>query len=361
MLSMSTRSGRARRAAKRQNEQITTPFANDPTRLPPIHFSPALSSPLPNQQHLSTGLIDLLLHYSFRFPERGFTMPTDLLIGSANTMEILNLFNDTTKFPTSSTETMEHLRSNHSAYGSSPYRLLVPNCVGTDAHFFAVDLEFDINSDDVFRYVKVYDSLGPVFDQRTSNHDTRRTRTTTKRGGTTTTTQQQEEKATTKVLKTSSAGKFLRCLQTFLTRYCFTHKQASTQYGLLQSNPDYIIDRASYEKCPRQSNTWDCGLFSLAIVLHLANNIPITQNVFDQEHISRLRSSLHQEFSANTTGTGTRSGMSLRFLSPQFIYSFFPNLSPLLPSASHRSVRRLFGAGSSSPLTDHHQQKSGIT
>ena len=82
----------ARRRRQPTKRNHTSPFANDPTRLPPLPFSNSLSSPLPNPEHLSTALIDVLLHYSFKFPERGFTMPTDLLVGSSNTMEILKCY-----------------------------------------------------------------------------------------------------------------------------------------------------------------------------------------------------------------------------------------------------------------------------
>jgi hypothetical protein len=78
-----------RRGAMKKRNQHTIPFANDPTRLPPLTVSNTEWGHLPNPEHLNTSLIDVLLHYSFRFPERGFTMPTDLLVGSSNTMEIL--------------------------------------------------------------------------------------------------------------------------------------------------------------------------------------------------------------------------------------------------------------------------------
>jgi hypothetical protein len=127
--------GRRRQGTSKRNH--TSPFANDPTRLPPLTFSNTLSAPLPNPEHLSTALIDVLLHYSFRFPERGFTMPSDLLVGSSNTMEILKCFTDPKKYPPSSKEIIEPLQRNHSAYGSSPYRLLVPTCMAS--HYFTVD------------------------------------------------------------------------------------------------------------------------------------------------------------------------------------------------------------------------------
>lgn len=244
-------------------------------------------------------------------------MPTDLLFGSSNLMEIIALFTDTTKYPPSSPAIMEPLQQNHMAYGTAPYRLLVPICMGDVSHFFAVDIKFDINSVEVFSHVTVYDSLLAPASQNATKDDSRRT---TRASAT-------AEAHSRKVLKSSPAARFLRSLQTFLLRYCFVNKQGSRPYNVLESNPDYIIERATYGNCPQQNNTWDCGLYSLALVLHLAHNIPITPDVFVQNHISNFRSALHKEFSTFlATRRGTR---SIRFLTPSFIYSFFPNLSSI--------------------------------
>jgi hypothetical protein len=138
-------------------------------------------------------------------------MATDfLLVGSSNTMEILKCFTDAKIYPPSSKEIMEPIpQRNHSAYGSSPYRLLVPTYMA--AHFFTVDVEFDINSDQVFHYVRVYDSLVcPPFCSVTGGYDD----------------STQAANPTMKVSKSSIQAQFLlRCLQTFLVRYCFVEKQ----------------------------------------------------------------------------------------------------------------------------------------
>lgn len=359
MLSTSSGCGRARRATKRKEQQHITPFANDPTRLPPLQFSSNLSSSLPNKEHLSTALIDILLHYSFHFPDqRRFTMPPDLLVGSSNTMEILTLMTDTTKYPPSSKEIMEPLQQNHSAYGSNAYRFLAPTCMGGDAHFFTVDILFDINSDRVFQYVRVYDSLLQPPAITTTNEESQTlSKTQSHMAGQQLLFQQQNQ--TMKVDKVSSAGQFLCCLQTFLLRFCFVDKEGSEQYRLLQSNPDYIVQQATYEPCPRQHNTWDCGLFSLAVLLHLAHNVSITSDVFQQEHISLLRSALHHEFSVNTSRTGNRTARCGRFLNPQFIYPFFPNLSSSSPTTPF-SYPRLFGACALS-TTDEEPEKKKAT
>jgi hypothetical protein len=123
---------------------------------------------------------------------------------------------------------------------------------------------------------------------------------------------------------------------------------------MLQSNPDYMIDLANYEYSPQQNNTWDCGLFSFAVLLHLANKVPVSKDVFTQEHISKLRSALHKDFSnmgGSTSAGTTRSGRSLRFLTPQFLYSFFPKLPCYAPT-------RLYGAESCSSSARPHPPAS---
>ena len=44
--------------------------------------------------------------------------------------------------------------------------------------------------------------------------------------------------------------------------------------------------------CPTQDNVIDCGLFSIGVVLHIIDSIPITNETFKQEHMTKLRSDL---------------------------------------------------------------------
>jgi hypothetical protein len=79
--------------------------------------------------------------------------------------------------------------------------------------------------------------------------------------------------------------------------------------------------------------------------------VAINTDVFIQEDISNLRFALHKELSNNMVvgrgsasgGTTTSTGRLLRFLTPQFIYTFFPNLPSSWPPSS---ARRLYGAES---------------
>jgi len=280
----SSSSGQARRLARRGNDYIS-PFANDPVRSSRLdHFPIALADALPKEAHLPTGLFDFLLQGSFSFSNKDFVMPDNLIIPSSCSYSVMELLLQKHKYPpTSKQMALEPILLGYRAYGSGFYRLLVVNCMGNFAHYNALDITFNLDSDEVFHSVQVYDSLERV---STSN----KTRSTT---------------AT--VRKTSSAGKYLCCLQSFLLKFCFTSTdreeqprphQHTKQLRMLQRNPEYILKNAVLRECPQQDNGWDCGLFAFAVVLHLANNIPVTRDVFSSSDISRLRQGLYNELGA---------------------------------------------------------------
>ena len=302
MFSSRTRSGRVggstttnalviRRASKKKKPAA---FANDPVRAGRLPFSSDLAKPLPNHEHLQTGLIDFLLHNSFK----GFVVPDELLLASSNSFEFFKLMTDAKKYPPQSPTLLEPIRIGYRSYASGPYRLLVVNCMGDIAHYNAMDIAFDINSDVVFHHVRVYDSLV----RKTSN-------------------------TIHKVTKSSAAGRYLCSLQQFLVRFCFFDKQETVQYKQLKTNPQFILNNATVEESPQQTNGWDCGLFAFGVVLHIATGIPVTRTLFTPENISQFREGLHDVLSIE--GGGTRSRRRAVTLNPRWIYSFFPKLDAL--------------------------------
>ena len=302
MFSSRTRSGRVggstttnalviRRASKKKKPAA---FANDPVRAGRLPFSSDLAKPLPNHEHLQTGLIDYLLHNSFK----GFVVPDELLLASSNSFEFFKLMTDAKKYPPQSPTLLEPIRIGYRSYASGPYRLLVVNCMGDIAHYNALDIAFDINSDVVFHHVRVYDSLV----RKTSN-------------------------TIHKVTKSSAAGRYLCSLQQFLVRFCFFDKQETVQYKQLKTNPQFILNNATVEESPQQTNGWDCGLFAFGVVLHIATGIPVTRTLFTPENITQFREGLHDVLSSE--GGGTRSRRRAVTLDPRWIYSFFPKLDAL--------------------------------
>ena len=149
------------------------------------------------------------------------------------------------------------------------------------------------------------------------------------------------------VAKSSTAGEYLRLLQTFLVRFCFFNNDNVLRK--LKSDPTYILKNAVHEDSPQQTNVWDCGLFSLGVALHLVNGIDIDRDIFSPDHISTFRTVLYEEFENRmTTTTGRRrasssGGVRLRGFDGRFIYSFFPRLESL--SHPLRLVSATTGAG----------------
>ena len=47
-----------------------------------------------------------------------------------------------------------------------------------------------------------------------------------------------------------------------------------------------------YSSCPRQFNTWDCGLFSLGVALYLSFGFPVDADIFTSKDVASLRTDL---------------------------------------------------------------------
>jgi hypothetical protein len=301
-------SGQSHRVARRGKDYIS-PFAHDPVRSGVLPYTDSVAAPLPNDEHLQTGLFDFLLQTSFTFPDKEFILPKNVIIPSSNSYEFMNLVLDQKQYPPTSTA-LQTIRLGYRAYASGSYRMLVMNCIGDFAHYNALDIVFDIDSDEVFQSVRIYDSLG-----RTTPSNIRLS----------------SKKSV--VNKSSLAGKYLCCLQSFLVQICFFDKTDTKQVRMLKENPDYILGKAINQECPQQRNGWDCGLFAFGILLHIANNVPVTHDVFSGSNITEFRQGL---YTALLPAPGARAARSrrLRPLSPQFVYSFFPKLVGKVPTDS---------------------------
>ena len=302
-------SGQAHRVARRGNNYIS-PFAHDPVRSGVLPYTDSVADDLPNDEHLQTGLFDFLLQTSFTFPNKEFVLPNNVIIPSSNSYEFMKLMLDEKQYPSSSTG-LETVRLGYRRYGSGSYRLLVMNCIGNFAHYNTLDIIFNIDSEEVFQSVRIYDSLGRI-SSRTNMSLSR------------------NKNLPPSVSKTSLAGKYLCCLQSFLVRICFFEKQHTKQVRMLKANPEYILKKATNEECPQQYNGFDCGLFSFGILLHIANNVPVTPDVFSHSNITQFRQGLYRAL-VPAGGRATRS-RRLRKLLPEFVYSFFPNLVGKVPS-----------------------------
>ena len=291
-------------------------FANDPVRANhPLTILPSHIEELDGRNWLTTAFVDILLQKAFSKE----TISDDLLIGSGLIATWLKA-------------QLSANNNNHyyAHLGQKRYRLLAVNC-GL-AHFWVVDIAFDLtNNDEPFEYVRVYDSI------RSHAGPLRRVKP-----------------------KHTSAINLLKDFQKFLVRCCLPPPTTNTTVTtpkkgllLLQTDPDYILKNAVLSECPQQQNSWDCGLFSLALLFHLANDINIDKDTFSQKEVSTFRLRLHQRLSAPSV-TVTRRGVrqeSVSFLNAHFLFSFFPSLAQagdmtavpslvLIPSEQQRGSRK---------------------
>ena len=242
-------------------------------------------------------------------------MPKNVLVASSNCCKFLKVMTNVDRFPvTTSNAHVNEIRDGYVAYNSDgPYRLLILNCIGTTSHYNTLDISFDANSDEIFQYVRVYDSLHKT-NEPPAGRDTRN-----------------KENAADKVSKLSPLGKFLSMLQLFLLRFCFFENDRVVTK--LTAFPEHILANATYQPTPQQTNACDCSLFSLAVVLHLFQNVPIHTGVFSASDVTRLRTALAEKLCG--TDLGSRRAPSLRGLDAEFLYSFFPELATLHSTTAH--------------------------
>ena len=79
----------------------------------------------------------------------------------------------------------------------------------------------------------------------------------------------------------------------FFNLYC-TMKACFT---LSHHQQIYLLNRMiGFHQCPGQYNDIDCGLFCIAVVLHLLNDKPVTEGTFNFNHCILLRSKLAAHF-----------------------------------------------------------------
>jgi len=276
--------------ARRTGRNGPVPFANDPYRGPPLSLDDDLIRPLSldhrptgrdDEHYLSTALIDY-------FIQRG--MPTDLashfLVGSTNAysyFETLNRQNLEGK-------TAVSLRQKYQFYSFNEFRFVAANC--SHKHFFVIDVTFDINRPKIFTNVVVYDSL-----RSSGRHNE-------------------------SVNRSSTGAKFLCQLQKFLAKFSFYDMPMN---AVLLRDPEYILQGAISAPCPQQRNSYDCSLFALATVLHLAHGLPAHETAFGQEHINQFRAGLHDILMVPPDVVSEGLPDPRKLLTRTFLCSFFPN------------------------------------
>ncbi|KAG7359842.1 transposase [Nitzschia inconspicua] len=243
-------------------------------------------APLSNDNHLSTALVDYLLQRSLQ--------PSDLqdttLVGSANSLHFFHQVNAKISIAHSDpnvAKSVENIRQRCSHYKDNKFEFVSPFCI--DHHFVVVKIVFDLRSPDIFHEVSVYDSLIKGGRRNNSVH------------------------------RNSPPAKYLRPFQQFIANFS---SFGNPKCEVLLANPDLIMEKAVYRSCPLQQNGFDCGLCAFGCVLHLLKGLDVSADIFNQQHISKLRESLRTVFTLTDIGSDVPNPREL--LSSSFLCSFFP-------------------------------------
>ena len=61
-----------------------------------------------------------------------------------------------------------------------------------------------------------------------------------------------------------------------------------------------VLTLGQFRDCPQQTNCYDCGIFAVAVSLHLIEGIPLTSTSFSQNDVTKARSALAKIFCSGT-------------------------------------------------------------
>jgi hypothetical protein len=157
--------------------------------------------------------------------------------------------------------------------GKQAQRVIIP--IVQSAHFFVFAIDFNAREpeshDGFISKVNIYDSLlcRGKRTMRTTRH------------------------AVTTIGDTVlSVLDLVTLVNTFLN--CFVlHKPSN--FKLRRTN-DQVLGMLSFETCPQQLNSIDCGLFCMGVALHLLDNQVVDGDTFDSKAIAALRMRLYVHF-----------------------------------------------------------------
>ena len=138
-----------------------------------------------------------------------------------------------------------------------PQRLIVPVVEG--AHFFVGCFDFSVRDPDFFVDISFYDSL---------------------------------QRSRKRLPKSSTPLDIVRQVNHFFNTYLI-HEE---NFAPLRQTDASLLRRVQYKECPEQTNGFDCGIFAVAIVLHLSERIEVKMDSFSQADVTKGRSQLAEAF-----------------------------------------------------------------
>ena len=258
-------------------------FPGDP-RFEAFVFTPTNDDvgALKKNQWLSTNLLDLILQRAgTRYDP--FTDPFSPLLGSLGAEAYISSMNLTASLERKQVNTLldwkrnqesvERLRRRLAFLTRQPlstrnktYRLIIPMVNPPDqvGHFFVACFEFSIHCRNFFTNVAFYDSL---------------------------------ERAATRIYRGSTAAKLVAKVNAFM-KYYVLHQDVHRH---LHQSDGAVLRTVTYESCPHQLNGYDCGIFAVAVCLHLSERHLVDTTVFEQNDATLARLLLGKCFSATST------------------------------------------------------------
>jgi Ulp1 family protease len=96
------------------------------------------------------------------------------------------------------------------------------------------------------------------------------------------------ERSQKRIHQSSTAADIVKKVN-FFFKFYILHDD---KYQDLRQTDANLLCRVQYQDCPEQKNGFDCGIFAVAIVLHLAEQIDLKRDTFSQVDVTKARSQL---------------------------------------------------------------------
>jgi hypothetical protein len=178
-------------------------------------------------------------------------------------------------------------------------------------HFFVLVVQFNFECPELFLHFEYYDSL-----RRSS------------RGG-------------PGIMQGTPAWLIVCEVRAFFFNFVL-HDKNKFNYITPPTDDDLLNHMIGFHQCPGQYNDIDCGLFCIAVVLHLLDDKPVTEGTFNFNHCILLRSKLAAHFNRDN-GAYEQTSQVVRDCFPQLkgtsiLSSYGVEVVATVPVASKPSI-----------------------
>ena len=264
---------------------------------------------------LSTAVLDCLLHISALHPTSMLDIDHPPLLGSLGCLTFLqsNLSSSTEDHEPSSSTHMSTRNStlrkrlsgmlDHTRSNGVHQHLIIP--IHADIHFFVICFQFSVHvsvtAPTFFKNIHVYDSL-------------------------------ENDKSV------PSRNRYVATAVHNVIDFFNTFILHDENHISLHEDWNDVLKRTMYMNCPRQDNGYDCGIFSVACILHLLEHSQLDDASFSQTDITKARSLLAVAFSSNasmnTNDLGRQFRECFRMLRHQSVFDNTDEVQIFVPISS---------------------------